>query len=507
MTAGGYRRAFLLGFGGFLGNATVGLASAIVTARLYGVEVIGEFALVSAPTAALWYLSTVGEQPALSRMLATLAPRAPRVTGLVLSTFLLSSALTLAGGALVLGVAYLLLNGPVDQPGLFAPAAVGVAGYFVFTNPSWNLDGLLSAFTAASALFWVRLHQTLAYLGFAIFASTVSKSVWALTLATIASWATSLVHRTIAVRPWMRWRVPRHEIRDGLRELPGIVRFGLKLVPGTLSYGGSTEAGTWIVGSFLPVQTLGAYNRAWTLAQRLLDLNYRITEILLPTVVRRRSEGAIEGSERALIDSLRISAMLLLLPAGAVGGAAVGVMAFFGAGFEKAADALWILLLLPVCATLAQQQIYFFIAMGKPFTTTVYSVIRLVVTISATIAFTSWFGVTGAAAGLVTGVVFQLILQTLAVSKLLERPLTSLWPPRQMAVMALAYGTGLVVARLCDASSHSFALTLVAILAGTLAYGGTIAVGGLLPRDRARLRSVTRGVRGRARAVLSGSSS
>ena len=62
--------------------AVLSLVTAVVTARVYGIQVMGEFALAFAPTGIVWVLSSVREQPALVRALAPLAPRDPRATGL-----------------------------------------------------------------------------------------------------------------------------------------------------------------------------------------------------------------------------------------------------------------------------------------------------------------------------------------------------------------------------------------------------------------------------------------
>ncbi len=104
---------------------------------------IGEFALAYAPTGAVWFLSSVREQPALIRLLAPLPPRSPRVTGLFIPVFIFSEALTLVSSIVAAAVTYLLFRGPIGHPGLFAPAMVSLSGYLLFTNPAWNIDGVL----------------------------------------------------------------------------------------------------------------------------------------------------------------------------------------------------------------------------------------------------------------------------------------------------------------------------------------------------------------------------
>src|SRR3954466_15223931 len=80
--------------------AVLSVASSILTARLFGPVVVGEFPLVTAPTVAVAVLSTVREQPALVRRLAGVAPGDPLVTGLFVAVFSFSVALTLVTAAL-----------------------------------------------------------------------------------------------------------------------------------------------------------------------------------------------------------------------------------------------------------------------------------------------------------------------------------------------------------------------------------------------------------------------
>src|SRR5271157_508871 len=89
-----YRSGFFFGTLSFFAMTAVGFLSTIVTSRLYGVRIIGEFALVWAPVAALWILSTVKEQQALIKEITGLPPRHPRVTQLFAAVFTFSSGLT-----------------------------------------------------------------------------------------------------------------------------------------------------------------------------------------------------------------------------------------------------------------------------------------------------------------------------------------------------------------------------------------------------------------------------
>src|SRR5919199_1756195 len=223
-----------LGYGGlsFASNAVLAVVSSIVIARLYGIQVVGEFALVSAPTAALWHLSTAREQIAFVREIASLEPRAPRITGLFWAVFAFSSALTLVVAGLAVGAVELLYRGPVHHPELIAPAVASLGAYVVVSNTIWNIDMVFSAFRAGRELNAVRLHQALAFVGLVAIGASVETSVWTLVAATVLSQTTSLVHRVVLLTRYMSRTVRRAELRAGFRELPGFIRFGAKVVPG-----------------------------------------------------------------------------------------------------------------------------------------------------------------------------------------------------------------------------------------------------------------------------------
>src|SRR4051794_13655555 len=143
----------------FMSIVIVGLATAIVTARAYGVHVIGQFALATAPTGIVWFLSTVREQPALVRKLMPLPARSPRITGMWIAVFSFSFSMSLVVSAMVFVGTVALFRGPIGHPELVAPAAFGLAGYVFITNTCWNLDTIFTSFRDGRSLFWIRLHQ------------------------------------------------------------------------------------------------------------------------------------------------------------------------------------------------------------------------------------------------------------------------------------------------------------------------------------------------------------
>ena len=84
---GSFGAGLSLGGLSFLVTLAVGLVSSIVIARIYGVRIVGEFALASAPMLAAWSLSNLRQGPALVRVLSTEPARSAAVTGLFASVF------------------------------------------------------------------------------------------------------------------------------------------------------------------------------------------------------------------------------------------------------------------------------------------------------------------------------------------------------------------------------------------------------------------------------------
>jgi O-antigen/teichoic acid export membrane protein len=484
-----------VGFGalGFMSVALVGLFSSFLVARLYGVEVIGEFALVVAPSMTLWFLSSAREQAGLVRELSLCEPRAPRVTGLTGAVMAFSVGLTLVVALPVVAVTYFLYSGPIARPELFAPALVYIAGYTVLTNTCWNMDMVLTAFRAGRVLFWLRLHQILAYVAFAVIISYFDSSVWGLTYATVLSWATVTVHRAMSLGAFMRWSVPPEEYRAGFQTLPKLLRFGVRIVPGAIADGISQEVPIWVLGILSPVATVGAFSRAWLLSRRMVDLNYRITEMLFPTLVEHHATDDRVRFDRTLVDTLRLATYVLLLPAAAAGGAAAGVMGLYGPGFGQASDALAVLLTVPALSMMSQVQAHALLAVDRPLTTSKVSLVRMCVTVPACVLLVNAVGIVGAAVAIVFGYVVDLTIRFWITRAVLETRLTHVWPPRTMIALALAYTAGFAAARVVDLEVAGLLGALGGLVTGTVTYCAVLSsAGGLLPRDRDGLRALRR---------------
>ncbi len=495
---GSYRSGFAFGILSFLAMMVFGVASTIVTARIYGVEVIGEFALTIAPVSALWLLSTAKEQAALIREITGLPPRHPRVTQLFAVVFSFSTVLTFVMAILAGVAAWLLFDGPLHHPELVAPALVSLAGFLVVTNPGWNIDSIFSAFVAGRQLFWVRLHETLSFLAIATVLGLAWHSIWGLVLGTIGGSATALVHRVIAVRPFIRARLTRAEYREGLKALPDLLRFGLKITPGSLAQGVSQQAGVWAIGAVASLATVGAYSRAQTIPDRLQQVNVRIAEVLYPTLVKRHASGDGKGFDRALLDSIRYALVGMLLIAALCGGAAQRILAIFGPGFDRAATVLALLTLYPALAAIVNAQTQALWAVNRPGLTSVVAIARMLLTVGLTIVLTPAIGITGPAIALLAGYLLDVVWRGLVLGRHLSQPLSAIWHWRERLALVVAYAAGFGAARAVLDADGSLVGLVLALAAGTLAYVAVLALlGAVNRRDHQRLGELVTHLRAR----------
>ncbi len=498
---GSYRAGFFFGSLSFAATLALGFGSTILTARLYGVSTIGDYALAFAPVSALWVLSTIKEQQALIKELTGLQPRHPRVTELFAAVFTFSTVLTWTMALVDAVVCAVVFPGPLDAPQLLAPALVSIAGYALITNTGWNLESILSAFVAGRQLFQVRMTEAVVFIVLAIGLSFVWKNVWGLVAATLGASAIALVHRLLAARPFVRGRLGLDGYRRGLQVLPGLLSFGLRATPGQIAIGASQQGAIWAIGIVAPVAVVGAYSRAMTIPKSVQQASMKITEVLFPTLVGRHSAGDGHGFDRALIDSIRYEVIGMLLLAAALGGAAHSVLDLFGPGFGAAAPALVLLLLFPALASVTITQTQALWAVDRPGLTSIVSIARMALTIALLVALTPSMNYVGPSLALLSGMVLAAVAFGFALRDHLTRPLRATWPRGERLALLIAYASGLGAAHLVEIAMPSLAALPLCLAAGSVAYAGALVLaGGVNERDRERAADLLAKFRARRRA-------
>jgi O-antigen/teichoic acid export membrane protein len=209
--------------------------------------------------------------------------------------------------------------------------------------------------------------------------------------------------------------------------------------------------------------------------------------MLLPTLVERREGGDYDGFDRSLVDTVRYMVVALLGLAAAIGGAAVGVMQVFGPGFDAAANALVLLMIVPALNAVGSGQEQALYAVNRPFALSVIEVTKLLLAIGVTVALGIAFGATGVAAALLITAAVAALLYGKLLGRYMSSRFTRYWSVREIAVLAASYGVGFASARALDSALGGHVATLLAIVVGALVYAAVFAVfGGLNARDRER---------------------
>ena len=429
---------------GSVANMAIGVVSALVISRVYGATILGAYALTYIVVALLAQATSLCEQPALVRLLAVEPERGERGSGLVLATMTLSYGLTLLAGPVVAGGTAYYLTHAAHLPEAVAPMVCLVFGFVFMDKLSWNLDGVLSAYRAAGRLAIANLLTSSLLATAALVLALLDKSLWSLPIASLISSAVALTFRLWAVRPYLRWRVPRDAYRAGLRELPGMVRFGLRVLPGSFSQGMTIQSALWVLGATVPVAAVGAFSRAQSITVKIGDLNYRLAAVIYPSLVRRAHID--DGGKSFVADVVtslgRTFVPLLLVLCGAAG-ASHTIISLFGADFLSAAASLAILLIAPGISTATMIFGEALTALNRPSLTSVGLVIGLVATLAPMIPLSRAYGATGASlaflAGTVTSPVFLFAALVRSVPGEWVRPRRTMRSVAPLAGGALAY--------------------------------------------------------------------
>jgi O-antigen/teichoic acid export membrane protein len=505
--AGDERSSLRTGMGfaatSFVANVVVQLLSSVLTARLYGVDVIGQYALVTAPWLTLIQFSNVDEQTALVRDLAVLPARDVRVGRLFFAVFGFSVGLTTLVAAIVGGLSVAALRGPVDAPELVVPSLIVLAGYVVIENTSWNMDSVFSAFRAGREIFIARFVQATSFLAFSIGLRAVSSSVWPLALATVISFGLAFCTRVVMVRRYLT-TVPLTEVRQGIRELPRILKFGVRLLPGGIAGGIAGQASTWLLGALSSVTTLGAFSRAAGVAIRIQDAGFRLSEMVFPSLVERHHHEDRQGMRDDLSFALRSSGIPLLGLAAVGGGVAAGALSIFGSGFDQADDALAFLLLAYALSVLTLITGIAMVAKDRPLLTTSLVVVRSALIVGFLVPGVVWWGATGAAAGFALAYVIDIAIRATIVRRMVFDG--SLGAVGRSAVsVVIASVPAFVVARVLDVQLARPFGTVAGGIAGVLVYAaGIVLTKGVTAEERRRtVAALQRRIRARRRQPAS----
>jgi O-antigen/teichoic acid export membrane protein len=381
-----------------LSSFVLGLVSAIVTARVFGAEVIGAFALASLLTGSLHMVSNVREQGGLVRELTRHAPHAPESRALLWLVLGFSALITLLVLAPFGALAVWLLRDVFDQPELVAPFAVLVASYLVLDNTSFNLDAPLVAFRDGRSLWFARMGITTTMISGALACAAAGEhSLWALVAITIAASAVGLAIRVRAVGRLTGLRTSRRQIGAVRERLRPIIWFGLRQAPLNYTETAIEYTDTAVLGATVPLVSIGAYNRAYTLYRRAGQVPVTMSRLYFPTLSALYHRGDRDAMVRVYRLSTRYLTLLLLPAATWLAASAPAVLAIFGPGFDEGATALSILIFAVVLGGYASMAGGLLAACDRPGVASIVSVATAALNVGLCLALIAPLGLTGAA--------------------------------------------------------------------------------------------------------------
>ena len=368
-------------------------------------------------------VSNVREQGGLVRELTRFAARAPESRALLWLVLAFSAALTLAIVVPFGALSVFLLREVFDQPELVAPFAVLVGAYLLLDNTSFNLEAPLVAHRDGRALWIVRMAITVTMItGAVVCAVADERSLWALVAITVASSAVGVLLRLRAVSRLTGLRTSRAAVRGVRDRLRPIIWFGVRQAPLNYTETAIEYADTAILGASVPLVSIGAYSRAYTLYRRAGQVPVALSRLYFPTL------SALFHRRRARRDAARAPDQpryltLLLLPVAAwVAASAPAVLAIFGPGFDEGATALSILIFAVVLNGYGRTAGGFLAAVDRPGAVSIVSVGTAVLNVGLCLVLIPSLELTGAAIANVAGWLFAAVALVILAARHAERP-------------------------------------------------------------------------------------
>ena len=413
-----------------LTSFALGLVSAIVTARVFGAEVIGAFALASLLTGSLHMVSNVREQGGLVRELTRHPAGAPQTRALVLMVLGFSALLTLAVLVPFGALSVWLLRDVFEQPDLVAPFAVLVAAYLLLDNTSFNLDAPLVAYRDGRSLWIVRTAITATMIVGALACAVADeRSLWALVAITVAASGVGVALRLRAVHRLTGLRSSRREVSRVRDRLRPIVWFGVRQAPLNYTETAIEYTDTAVLGASVPLVSIGAYSRAYTLYRRVGQVPVALSRLYFPTLTALFHRGEHDAMLRVHRLSTRYLTLLLLPAATWLAASAPAVLDIFGPGFDEGATALSILIFAVVLDGYGRMAGGLLAAVDRPGVVSIVSVGTAVLNVGLCLALIPPLELTGAAIANLAGWLFAATALVVLAARHAGRPAWTLTDP------------------------------------------------------------------------------
>jgi O-antigen/teichoic acid export membrane protein len=451
MEAGSEQARFALGlrYSAYdaVSSAVLGLISAVVTARVFGAEVVGALALVTVLTGALHLISNVQELGGLVRELTRHAPGTPEPRALMWVTLAFSAVLTTAILVPFGALAVWLIHDVFGRPELLWAFAALAASYVLLDNSSANVEAPLAAYRDGRSIWLthvaVSVAMTLAALACAVFGAD---DLTGLVACTIAASAVGLAVRVRATRRLIGLRTSRRDIARVLGRMRSVLSFGIRAAPINVTVATIGYADTAVLGAHEPLDAIGAYNRAYGLYVRLGQIPVSLSRLYFPTMSSLHHRGDVAGMARLHRLATRYLLLALAPLATWLAACAPQVLAVFGPGFEQGATALGVLVFVAVLDCVGRPAGGTLWAADRPGVVSIVYACVAAVNVVLCVLLVPDHGLTGAAVANLAGWLVAAVALPLLAAPEVARPRLAMFDAGYLARLAAACGVVAAVA-------------------------------------------------------------
>jgi O-antigen/teichoic acid export membrane protein len=454
-------------------SAVLGLVSAIVTARVFGADVVGALALVTVLTGALHLISNVQELGGLVRELTRYAPGASEPRALMWATLTFSAVLTTAILVPFAALAVWLLHDVFGRPELVAAFAALAAAYVLLDNSSANIEAPLAAYRDGRSIWLahvaISVTMSLAALACAAFGLD---DLTGLVGCTIAASAVGLAARLRATRRLIGLRTSRHDVERALGRMRSVLSFGIRAAPVNVTEAAISYADTIVLGANVSLGAIGAYSRAYGIYTRLAQIPVSLSRLYFPTMSSLHHRGDVAGMARLHRLATRYLLLALAPIATWLAACAPQVLAVFGPGFEQGATALGVLVFVAVVDCVSRPAGGALWAADRPGVVSIVYGVVAAVNVVLCLLLVPDHGLTGAAVANLAGWLIAAIALPLLAAREVARPRVAMFDLGYLARLAAA--CGVVAAVAVPLRSLDGALVWQALAAGPALLAGLI---------------------------------
>ena len=417
----------------------LGLVASIVTARVFGAEVVGALALASMLTGTFGSVANLREQGGLVRQLTRYEAGTPQSRALTLVTMLFSLLFTLVLLVPFAVLAVYLLRTVFDRPELIGAFFVVIFLWLFVDHTSNNLNAPLVAYRDGRSVWFARTAMVVATIvsSVACWALGVSSLTGLLAVTAATSFA-GLVVRLWAVRRLIGLRVGVKDLRWGMSRLREIISYGVRQAPTNYAESVINYTGTAVLGANVGLGSLGAYNRAYGLYRRAQSVPQQLSRLYFPTLCALYMEDDRAGMAQVYRLTTRYLVLMMLPAVTWLAASSPAVMALFGADFVPAAGALAILGFVAVVDLYGRMAGGVSSAANKPGRISLATSAGAGIIALACLLLIPPFGLTGAALAHLVGYAAITLIAARLASRDLGHSLLWMYEPRFLLRLALA---------------------------------------------------------------------